>query len=61
MVVAQRKSVPTISPNPRLSDHRAGYTSHNLPNLMDGDLDDLFDELATQDEANRLAAEGLGA
>ncbi len=48
-------------PQSRLSDHRAGYTSHNLPNLMDGDLDDLFDELATQDEANRLAAEGLGA
>lgn len=47
-------------PQSRLSDHRVSYTSHNLPALLDGDLDDLFDELATQDEANRLAASGLG-
>jgi len=48
-------------PQSRLSDHRIGYTSHNLAALLDGDLDDLFDELATQDEADRLAAAGLGA
>jgi peptide chain release factor 1 len=47
-------------PQSRLSDHRVSYTSHNLPALLDGDLDDLFDELATQDEADRLAASGLG-
>jgi peptide chain release factor 1 len=45
-------------PQSRLSDHRIGFTSHNLPALLDGDLDELFDELATQDEAERLAAAG---
>jgi hypothetical protein len=29
-----------------------------LPALLDGDLDELLDELATQDEAERLAAAG---
>ncbi|MBX3046921.1 MAG: peptide chain release factor 1 [Anaerolineales bacterium] len=46
-------------PQSRVSDHRIGYTSHNLPALMDGDLEELFDELATQDEADRLAAAGM--
>jgi len=46
-------------PQSRISDHRIGFTSHNLPALMDGDLDELFDELATQDEADRLAAAGM--
>jgi peptide chain release factor 1 len=45
-------------PQSRLSDHRIGFTSHNLPALLDGDLDELLDELATQDEAERLAAAG---
>ncbi len=46
-------------PQSRITDHRIGYTSHNLSALMDGDIDDLLDELATQDEAERLAAAGL--
>ncbi|MCL5429829.1 MAG: peptide chain release factor 1 [Chloroflexi bacterium] len=46
-------------PQSRLSDHRIGFTAHNLPALLDGDLDELFDELATQDEAERLAAAGV--
>jgi len=45
-------------PQSRLSDHRFGFTSHNLPALLDGDLDELLDELATADEAERLAAAG---
>lgn len=48
-------------PQSRVSDHRINFTSHNLPALLDGELDELFDELATQDEAKRLAAAGLGA
>ncbi len=43
-------------PQSRVSDHRIGFTSHNLPALLDGELDELFDELATQDESERLAA-----
>jgi len=45
-------------PQSRLSDHRIGFTSHNLPALLDGDMDELLDELATKDEAERLAAAG---
>lgn len=43
-------------PQSRVSDHRIGFTSHNLPAFLDGELDELFDELATQDESERLAA-----
>ncbi len=46
-------------PQSRVTDHRIGYSSHNLPVLMDGDIDDILDELATQHEADRLAAAGL--
>lgn len=46
-------------PQSRLTDHRIGYSSHNLPAIMDGDIDDILDELATQHEADRLAAAGL--
>jgi peptide chain release factor 1 len=46
-------------PQSRITDHRIGFTSHNLSGMLDGDLDDLLDELATQYEADKLAAAGL--
>lgn len=46
-------------PQSRLTDHRIGYSSHNLPVIMDGDIDDMLDELATQHESDRLAVAGL--
>jgi peptide chain release factor 1 len=46
-------------PQSRVTDHRINISSHNLPVVMDGDLDDFIDELATRDEAERLAAAGL--
>lgn len=46
-------------PQSRVSDHRINYTAHNLPTFMDGDIKDLLDELATNDEAERLAEAGL--
>lgn len=46
-------------PQSRMTDHRINYSNHNLPALMDGDIDDMLDELATQHEADRLAASGL--
>lgn len=46
-------------PQSRVTDHRVNYSSHNLPVVMDGDLDGFIDELATADEAERLAAAGL--
>ncbi|HEV8573177.1 MAG TPA: peptide chain release factor 1 [Dehalococcoidia bacterium] len=41
-------------PQDRITDHRAGYTRHNLPALLDGDIDDLIDVLDEQDQARRL-------
>ena len=47
-------------PQSRVTDHRINLSSHNLPVVMDGDLNEFIDELATRDEAQRLAAVGLG-
>ncbi len=46
-------------PQSRVTDHRIHVSSHNLPAVLDGELDDFIDELATRDEAERLAAVGL--
>jgi peptide chain release factor 1 len=46
-------------PQSRVTDHRINVSSHNLPTVMDGDLEQFIDELATRDEADRLAAAGL--
>jgi len=43
-------------PQSRVTDHRIGLSSHNLPAVMNGQIDDFIDELATQDEADRLKA-----
>lgn len=46
-------------PQNRVTDHRIGISSHNLPAVMGGDLDDFIDELATREEADRLQAIGM--
>jgi peptide chain release factor 1 len=46
-------------PQSRVTDHRINLSSYNLPSVMDGDIDEFIDELATRDEAHRLAAVGL--
>jgi len=46
-------------PQSRITDHRIGYTTHNLEGFLDGEITALIDELATHDEAERLAAAGL--
>jgi peptide chain release factor 1 len=46
-------------PQSRVTDHRINLTTHNLQSIMYGNLDDFIDELATQDEAKRLAAVGM--
>ncbi|MFP4322089.1 MAG: peptide chain release factor 1 [Anaerolineales bacterium] len=40
----------------RVTDHRINLTKYNLDRVMDGDLDDFIDEMATFSEAQRLAA-----
>lgn len=42
-------------PQSRVTDHRINVSSHNLPSVMEGDLDIFIDELALQDEAERLS------
>jgi peptide chain release factor 1 len=41
-------------PQDRLTDHRIGLTVHNLPAILDGDLDAIIDALADEDHAKRL-------
>lgn len=43
-------------PQDRITDHRVGLTVHNIPDRMDGNIDDLIDAVATADEAERLQA-----
>ena len=43
-------------PQDRVTDHRIGLDLHNLPGVLDGDLDRLIDALITTDQAERLAA-----
>ena len=41
-------------PQDRLTDHRVGLTMHNLPDLLDGEIDGLLDAVATNEEAKQL-------
>jgi peptide chain release factor 1 len=43
-------------PQDRITDHRIGLTVHNIPDRLDGNLDDIIDAVATADEAERLQA-----
>jgi peptide chain release factor 1 len=46
-------------PQNRVTDHRIGLTLHRLETIIDGDLDEIIDELATTDQAKRLQAIGV--
>ena len=43
-------------PQSRVTDHRVGFTSYNLPVVMDGDLDPFIDALILADESEKLSA-----
>ncbi len=43
-------------PQSRVTDHRIGLSSYNLPVVMEGGIDMFIDELSTRDETDRLAA-----
>lgn len=47
-------------PQGRVTDHRIGYTSYNLPAVMDGDLDPFIEALTLAEETEKLAAAELG-
>jgi peptide chain release factor 1 len=44
-------------PQDRMTDHRVNYTRHNLPALLDGDLDDVIDALSEQEQERMLEAQ----
>ena len=48
-------------PQSRVTDHRINLSSYNLPAVMDGEIDMFIDELATREEADRLASVGFEA
>lgn len=47
-------------PQDRMTDHRIGMSLHNLPKILDGDLDPIIDALILQDQAEKLKAAGVG-
>ena len=42
-------------PDDRITDHRIGLTIHNLPALLEGDLDRVVEPLVEADQARRIA------
>jgi peptide chain release factor 1 len=45
-------------PDDRVTDHRIGLTVHNLPGLLEGDLDRVIEPLVEADQARRLSELG---
>jgi len=41
-------------PQGRVTDHRVGLTLYKIDAIMDGDIDEIIDTLATADQAEKL-------
>ncbi len=48
-------------PQSRVTDHRINYTMYNLPVFMDGDIQEVLDQLQIAENAERLKAAGEDA
>jgi peptide chain release factor 1 len=46
-------------PQDRLTDHRIGLTVHNLPRILDGEIDEIIDAVSADAEAKALEENGL--
>ena len=68
-ITAQRKTMVSTGdrsakirtynyPQSRVTDHRINYTMYNLPVFMDGDIQELIDQLQIAENAERLKAAG---
>ncbi len=44
-------------PQDRVTDHRIGLTKHNLPSIMEGQIDDIIEALRAHDQAEALKAQ----
>ncbi len=44
-------------PQGRVTDHRIGYTVYNLPNVMNGDIDDFIAQLRIAENTEKMKAE----
>ena len=43
-------------PQDRVTDHRINMTVHNLPRVLEGEIDQFIDALITSDQAEKLAS-----
>ena len=43
-------------PQDRITDHRINLTLHNLPSILGGELDELIDALAADEQTRQLEA-----
>ncbi len=48
-------------PQDRVTDHRINLTVHNLPRVLDGELDEVIDALISEDQSERLKEAGIAA
>ena len=48
------KYVPTIFPEGRITDHRINFTAYNLDGVMDGELNELIENLVFADQQAKL-------
>lgn len=48
-------------PQGRLTDHRIGYTGYQLPEIMEGKIDEILDRLQAHYQAELLKSQGIGA
>jgi peptide chain release factor 1 len=46
-------------PQDRVTDHRIGLTVHNLPAILDGDIDALIDAVATSEQTRQLEQQAV--
>ncbi|MFM8348732.1 MAG: peptide chain release factor 1 [Bacteroidota bacterium] len=45
-------------PQSRVTDHRIGYTQHNLPAIMNGEIDEFIEQLRIADTAEKMTERG---
>lgn len=45
-------------PQGRVTDHRIGYTTHDIEGFLQGNLEDMIERLSIADRESKLAAEG---